>query len=399
MGAKPVTLSDSDGFIYDHDGIDHEKLAWVMELKNVRRGRIQEYAEKFDGATYTRPTHARPQSAVEPSRPTARSRAPRRTRSTARTPRTLSRTASRWSPRAPTCRPRSRACKLFLDAGVLFGPAKAANAGGVATSGLEMSQNSMRLAWTREEVDDRLARDHDRDPPAASRPRSVRHPGQLRERRQHRRLHARWPTRCWTRAWSDGQHPAVGPQDTGSLFEGFQDLMPYRVQDILCLEPLRFVHARAGRPAERAHRRRVPRAQPPPDARPHPCLERRRGAGAGAEASRASISSSPRSQPGDMDAVELAREVKAPGLACRWWCSPTTATSSSEFMATPRHHRHRACLPVAGKRPHPGGHRQVRRGRTERRPRHRRRRRAGHPGRRGQRPLLLVVPARRSTPS
>ena len=109
LGAKPVTLSDSDGVIYDPDGIDREKLAWVMELKNVRRGRIREYADKFKKADLHADRHeARTTTRCGTSRPIARSRAPRRTKSTPRTPRTCSRTASSSSPKARTCRARSK---------------------------------------------------------------------------------------------------------------------------------------------------------------------------------------------------------------------------------------------------------------------------------------------------
>ena len=157
LGAKPVTVSDSDGAIYDADGIDREKLAYVMDLKNNRRGRIKEYADKFKKAVY----HATDQASSTttgcgPSRPTAPSRAPRRMRSTRKTRPISSRTACKVVSEGANMPSTLEATKAFLDAKVLYGPAKAANAGGVATSGLEMSQNSMRLSWTREEVDDRL---------------------------------------------------------------------------------------------------------------------------------------------------------------------------------------------------------------------------------------------------
>ena len=156
LGAKVVTLSDSGGHIYDPEGINNEKLRFVMELKNKRRGRIKEYADEFSSATFT------------PSDPSAESN-------------------ELWSHKADCAFPCATeneikgqdarnlmkggvyviseganmpsmpdAVELFIDKKVLFGPGKAANAGGVAVSGLEMAQNSMRYSWTREEVDNRL---------------------------------------------------------------------------------------------------------------------------------------------------------------------------------------------------------------------------------------------------
>ncbi len=150
MGAKVVSLSDSGGTIYDADGIDREKLEFVMDLKNNKRGRIKEYADKFSSAKY-----------MEGERP--------------------------WSIKCDVALPCATQNELEIDDakmllkngciavaeganmpttieatdylksnGVLFAPGKASNAGGVATSGLEMSQNSMRLSWTRDEVDDKL---------------------------------------------------------------------------------------------------------------------------------------------------------------------------------------------------------------------------------------------------
>ena len=106
LGGKAVTLSDSNGYIYDEDGIDREKLAFVMDLKNVRRGRIKEYADKFKGAVYT-PIDAKPTTTrCGTSRPTAPSRARRRTRSTRKDAANLLKNGVlRASPRAPTCRP------------------------------------------------------------------------------------------------------------------------------------------------------------------------------------------------------------------------------------------------------------------------------------------------------
>ncbi len=156
LGAKVVTLSDSNGFIYDPDGIDREKLHWVMELKNGRRGRIHEYAAHFKKATYT------PTNGLSPYNPLWSIRAdcafPSATQNeiSARDAETLIKNGIKVVAEGANMPSTLEATKLFLDAKILYGPAKAANAGGVATSGLEMSQNSMRQVWTREEVDDRL---------------------------------------------------------------------------------------------------------------------------------------------------------------------------------------------------------------------------------------------------
>ncbi len=156
LGAKVVTLSDSDGFIHDPEGIDREKLQWVMELKNVRRGRIREYAAKFKKATYV------PTEGYDGYHPiwtiTADCAFPSATQNeiNQRDAETLIKNGVKLVAEGANMPSTLEAAKLFLDAKVLYGPAKAANAGGVATSGLEMSQNSMRQAWTREEVDEKL---------------------------------------------------------------------------------------------------------------------------------------------------------------------------------------------------------------------------------------------------
>ena len=157
LGAKPVTLSDSSGYIYDEAGIDREKLKFAMDLKNVRRGRIKEYADKFKGVD-VRPggSQARLQPALEPQgRLRLPERDPERDQRQGRGEPAQERRLRAW-PRARTCPARIDAVNQFLDAKILYGPGKAANAGGVATSGLEMSQNSMRLGWSREEVDAKL---------------------------------------------------------------------------------------------------------------------------------------------------------------------------------------------------------------------------------------------------
>jgi len=149
LGAKCVTLSDSNGTIHDPNGIDAEKLAFVMELKNVRRGRIKEYAEKF-GVEY-----------VEGKRPwgiKCDCAFPSATQNEidGKDAKTLLDNGCMLVAEGANMPSTPEAVEQYLANKILYGPAKAANAGGVATSGLEMSQNSQRLSWTREEVDERL---------------------------------------------------------------------------------------------------------------------------------------------------------------------------------------------------------------------------------------------------
>jgi glutamate dehydrogenase (NADP+) len=156
LGAKVVTLSDSNGFIYDLDGIDREKLRWVMELKNVRRGRIQEYAARFKKAVYTPVDDLKPYNPLWTIKADCVFPSATQNEINARDAETLLKNGVQLVAEGANMPSTLEATKLFLDAKILYGPAKAANAGGVATSGLEMSQNSMRQAWTREEVDERL---------------------------------------------------------------------------------------------------------------------------------------------------------------------------------------------------------------------------------------------------
>ncbi len=130
-----------------------------MELKNIRRGRIAEYVEKFPAASFT---PLDPAGQLEPALGRAgRLRLPERhpeRDQRRRRPPTCSQTASAWWPRGPTCRRLPRASSCFLNAEILYGPGKAANAGGVAVSGLEMTQDIEHLPWTREQVDAKLRR-------------------------------------------------------------------------------------------------------------------------------------------------------------------------------------------------------------------------------------------------
>ena len=156
LGGKAVTLSDSAGYIYDEAGITAEKLAFVMELKNVKRGRISEYAGKFKGSVYTpvdpkldyNPLWNHKAACAFPSATQNEVNGKDAANLIKNGVFVVSEGAN--MPSTPD------AMKVYVDNKILYGPAKAANAGGVATSGLEMSQNSLRLSWTREEVDQRL---------------------------------------------------------------------------------------------------------------------------------------------------------------------------------------------------------------------------------------------------
>lgn len=150
LGAKVVTLSDSNGTIYDPAGINAEKLAYVMELKNVRRGRIKDYADKFATAKYL--DGQRPWGiACDCAFPSAT-----QNEVTGEEAKTLLKNGCDLVSEGANMPSTPEAIEAYLAAKILYGPGKAANAGGVATSGLEMSQNSMRLGWSREEVDQRL---------------------------------------------------------------------------------------------------------------------------------------------------------------------------------------------------------------------------------------------------
>ena len=155
LHATPVTLSDSAGFIHDPDGIDREKLAWVIELKEVRRGRIAEYVDAFPGATFTpasrvgaNPMWAIPADCAFPSATENEINAEDAANLLAGGVYVVSEGAN--MPTVP------EGVEKFIADGILYGPGKAANAGGVAVSGLEMTQNAERLTWTREQVDEKL---------------------------------------------------------------------------------------------------------------------------------------------------------------------------------------------------------------------------------------------------
>jgi len=156
LGAKPLTLSDSNGYVYDESGIDREKLAYVMELKNVRRGRIKEFSDKFKTAKYY---PVDPKLDYNPLwNIKAQCAFPSATQNeiNAKDAANLLKNGVYVVAEGANMPSTIEATKLFLDHKILYGPAKAANAGGVATSGLEMSQDSLHLSWTREEVDSKL---------------------------------------------------------------------------------------------------------------------------------------------------------------------------------------------------------------------------------------------------
>ena len=150
LGGKVVTLSDSGGYIYDKEGIDNDKLAFVMDLKNNKRGRISEYTKKYSSATYhkgEKPWNVKCDIAL----PCAT-----QNELNADHAKELLKNGCKCIAEGANMPSTADAIHIFHDAKVLFAPGKASNAGGVATSGLEMSQNSLRISWTREEVDERL---------------------------------------------------------------------------------------------------------------------------------------------------------------------------------------------------------------------------------------------------
>jgi glutamate dehydrogenase (NADP+) len=156
LGGKPVTLSDSGGFIYDEEGIDRQKLAFVLELKNLKRGRIKEYCDRYPKAKYT---------AIDPSigyNPLWDIKAdvalPSATQNeiNGKDAQHLVKNGVKAVSEGANMPTTPEGVDIFIEHKISYGPGKAANAGGVATSGLEMSQNSLRLSWSREEVDQRL---------------------------------------------------------------------------------------------------------------------------------------------------------------------------------------------------------------------------------------------------
>ncbi len=149
LGAKVITLSDSSGFIYDADGLNEEKLAFIIELKTFRRGRIKEYADKFKCDYY--PDHEPWGVACDLAFPCAT-----QNEISAQEAKALIKGGCKAIAEGANMPTDNEAIQIFHDAKILFAPGKASNAGGVAVSGLEMTQNSIRMAWTAEELDKRL---------------------------------------------------------------------------------------------------------------------------------------------------------------------------------------------------------------------------------------------------
>jgi glutamate dehydrogenase (NADP+) len=158
LGGRAITLSDSGGFIHDPAGIDAQKLAWVMDLKNNRRGRISEYAQEFSGATYTPTDPALDHNPIWTVQADCAFPSATQNEINASDAKKLVKNGVGLVSEGANMPTTVDGVDIYLESGILYGPGKAANAGGVAVSGLEMAQNSMRLSWTREEVDARLKR-------------------------------------------------------------------------------------------------------------------------------------------------------------------------------------------------------------------------------------------------
>ncbi len=156
LGAKPLTMSDSTGYIFDEEGITRDKLAFVMDLKNVRRGRISEYADKFKGAMFTKVDPKLDHNPLWNHKAECAFPSATQNEINGKDAANLLKNGVYVVCEGANMPTNIDGVNQFLDAKILFGPGKAANAGGVATSGLEMAQNSMRVRWTREEVDARL---------------------------------------------------------------------------------------------------------------------------------------------------------------------------------------------------------------------------------------------------
>ncbi len=156
LGGKVLTLSDSNGYIYDEEGINNEKLAYVMELKNVRRGRIKEYTDKYKKAVYTQLDSNMDHNPLWNHKAQCAFPSATQNEINAKDAQNLVKNGVYVVSEGANMPTTIDGVKIFLDNKTLYGPGKAANAGGVAVSGLEMTQNSQRLPWTREEVDNRL---------------------------------------------------------------------------------------------------------------------------------------------------------------------------------------------------------------------------------------------------
>jgi glutamate dehydrogenase (NADP+) len=156
LGGKVLTFSDSNGYIYDEEGITKEKLAFVLDLKNVRRGRMKEYTDKFKSAVYTEINQNAGFNPLWDNKADCAFPSATQNEINGKDAANLLKNGVYCVSEGANMPTSIEGISQFIDAKILYGPGKAANAGGVATSGLEMSQNSLRLSWSREEVDQRL---------------------------------------------------------------------------------------------------------------------------------------------------------------------------------------------------------------------------------------------------
>jgi len=156
LGGKVVTMSDSSGYIYDEEGIDRAKLDFVMELKNFKRGRIKEYADKYPEAVYTPVDPVRGYNPLWKHKADCAFPCATQNEINAKDAKNLVSNDIKLVCEGANMPTVPEGVETFIDSGILYAPGKAANAGGVSVSGLEMTQNSMRLSWTRGEVDDYL---------------------------------------------------------------------------------------------------------------------------------------------------------------------------------------------------------------------------------------------------
>ncbi|MBU1099946.1 MAG: NADP-specific glutamate dehydrogenase [Bacteroidetes bacterium] len=156
LGGKPVTASDSQGYIYDEAGFDREKLAFLMDLKNVRRGRIKEYTEKYSSAVYTAVDSSLDYNPLWDHKAQCAFPSATQNEINLKDAQNLLKNGCYLVSEGANMPTMPEGVELFVNEKILYGPGKAANAGGVAVSGLEMAQNSMRYGWSREEVDTKL---------------------------------------------------------------------------------------------------------------------------------------------------------------------------------------------------------------------------------------------------
>jgi glutamate dehydrogenase (NADP+) len=156
LGGKVLTLSDSSGYIYDEEGIDKDRLSFVMRLKNLRRGRISEYIDKYSEAVYTEAGSTLDYNPLWNHKADCAFPSATQNEINGKDAQNLVNNGVQLVAEGANMPSTPEAINIYLDNKLLYAPGKAANAGGVAVSGLEMAQNSMRLNWPREEVDDRL---------------------------------------------------------------------------------------------------------------------------------------------------------------------------------------------------------------------------------------------------